>query len=511
MTAARPAISLPWATLLLIALFANAPAWGEDTSVLLQRPWFEARTPHFHTYSCGVTQEVARLAARLEQFRIAYEALAGTQAVASPPIQVIALPDRDSLTNFVPLYQGQPSHLAGFFHRGSDENLIVLSLAETGGGALETIFHEYAHLLLRRNQEFWPMWLNEGMADIYATFEVTDDHSVRIGSVQPIYIHILKEQTWLPLSALFAVAHDSPDYNERDRQGIFYAESWLLTHYLMVGSPAHRQHFGELTRLLKKGQTPEQAFTNAFRIPSAVMEKELAAYLKQSRFDSLSLSVSPNLMTAQPMSTRRVIPPEACFILGDELLRVGRIEEAEPLFLRAARIAPNNPFAYEGMGFLEAQRGHHREALENLKAALAHGSKSFLAYFLCARETLILSGPAPDTYTRLEGDAAVDVKENLEKSLSLMPEFGPAHHLLGFFELLQGTDLSDAARHLKKAIDLEPENPAYLLTLAQVQLATQDTGSARSTLQALCLPYVDARLRDHAEEMLKDLGSAAKQ
>lgn len=494
----------------LPALGLVTAARAEETSVLLDKPWFEARTPHFHTYSCGITQQVARLAARLEQFRVAYEALAGTQAVSSPPIEVIALPDHESLKNFVPLYQGQPINLSGFFHRGSDENLIVLSLAETGAGALETIFHEYAHLLLRRNQQFWPMWLNEGMADIYATFEVTGDHGVRIGKAQPIYLRILAEQALMPLPALFAVAHDSPDYNERDRQGIFYAESWLLTHYLMVGSPAHRLHFGQLTRLLRQGQTPEQSFTNAFGTPAAAMEKELRGYLKQARFESLSLSVGPSLLNAQPMATRRVSTAEACFRLGDELMRVGRTEEAEPLFIRTAKLAPASPFAYEGMGLLEADRGRHQEALENLKGALAHGSKSFLAYYACAREKLILSAPEPDRYSRLEPEAAAEVKKDLETSLSLMPEFGPAHHLLGFFELLQGTDLADATQHLKRAIELEPENPAYLLTLAQVQIAGKDANSARGTLEALRLPYVDGKLRAHAEEMLKDMGSTSK-
>jgi tetratricopeptide (TPR) repeat protein len=483
---------------------------AQEVLALADRPWFEARTPHFQTYSCGATQQVAKLAARLEQFRVAYESLAGTQGVASPPIEVIALPDHETLEHFVPLYQGQPINVSGFFHRASDENLIVLSLAESGAGSLETIFHEYAHLLLRRNQQFWPMWLNEGMADIYGTFEVTGDHSVRIGRPQPIYLKILEDQALVPLPALFAVTHDSPDYNERDRQGIFYAESWLLTHYLMIGSPAHRTQFGDLTRLLKEGQTSEQAFTNAFHESAQAMEKELKNYLAQGRFQPLGLGVRVSLLTSQPMATRGIGRPETSFRLGDELLRIGRIEDAQAFFLKAAKLAPSNPLAYEGMGMLESERGRHQEALENLRQAVAHGSTSFLAYYACARERLILSAPAKDTYTRLDEAAAADLQHNLETCLKLMPEFGPAHHLLGFFELLQGEKLPDAASHLKKAIDLEPENPSYLLTLAQVQIAEHDAKSAAGTLELLRHPYIEDKLRDHAEELLKDISPASK-
>jgi tetratricopeptide (TPR) repeat protein len=466
--------------------------------------------PHFHTWSCGSTQEVAKLTARLEQFRTAYEALAGAKAVASLPINVIALPDHDSLAHFTALYHGKPMNVSGFFHRSSDENLIVLSLADSGSGALETILHEYAHFLLRRNQQFWPMWLNEGMADIYATFVVTGDHEVQLGRPQEIYLKFLADGPLMPLSALFAVKHDSAEYNEGERQGMFYAESWLLTHYLMIGNPVHRARFGKLTALLKQGQSPEQAFTNAFNTPLAAMEKQLDGYLKRGRFESLSLPVRASLFTTQPLVPRGIGPAETCFRLGDELLRVGRADEAESLFLRAQKLAPSGPFGWEGLGFLEAERQQDREALKSLKEALSRGSKSFLVHYLCAREVLIQSASAPDRYSRLEGEAAAEVQKELETTLDLMPQFGPAHQLLGFFKLLQGEDLEGARNHINQAIELEPENPAYVFTLAEVEMAEHNPVAARSTLETLCLPYIDDKLRSHAEEMLKAIGRAAR-
>src|SRR5215207_10472235 len=99
-----------------------------DTDPILERRWFEARTTYFHTYSCGPTQEVARLAGRLEQFREAYSLLAGTQAVASPPIVVMAFPTHAAMVPFLPHYQGKPANLTAFFKPDSDENLIVLPL-----------------------------------------------------------------------------------------------------------------------------------------------------------------------------------------------------------------------------------------------------------------------------------------------------------------------------------------------------------------------------------------------
>jgi tetratricopeptide (TPR) repeat protein len=488
---------------LVIALSARA----EEPSIA-QRHWFEVRSPHFQTYSCGPTQEVVRLAARLEQFHEAYALLAGNQAVTSPPIVVMAFPEHAALEPFLPVYQNRPANLAAFFSRGSDENLIVLSLSNAGAGtSLEAVFHEYAHLLLRHNEQFWPMWLKEGMADIYATFEVTGDHSIRIGRPMALYLHLLSQQSLLPLKDLFAVKHDSPEYNERERQGMFYAESWLLTHYLMLGgNPWHKAHFGQLTTLLREGQSPEAAFTNVFRTPLPLMEKQLRTYLERGRFEPLGLVVRASLHSPQVVATRGLAPVETCFRLGDQLLRVGRADAAQSYFEQAQNLAPASPFPYEGLGFLAADRGDHAAAARLLNQAVQHGSGSFLAHYIYGRERLRLTAKAPDTFTRLARSEGAEIRAELERSLELMPDFGPAHHLLGFFELLQGENLGAAEQHLQRAIQLEPENQAYRLTLAQAQLSRNDSESARRTLAPLCRPYVEAEVRTHAEEMLKAIG-----
>jgi hypothetical protein len=492
-----------------LLVWALSPCAGQaEDAPLTQRQWFEVRTPHFHTYSCAVTQEVVRLAARLEQFHEAYSLLAGNQAVVSPPIVVMAFPDHAALEPFLPVYQGQPANLAAFFSRGSDENLIVLSLGKAGAGtSLEAVFHEYAHLLLRHNEQFWPLWLKEGMADIYGTFEVTGDHSVRIGSPMPIYLHLLSQQPMMPLKALFAVQHDSPEYNERERQGMFYAESWLLTHYLMLGgNPWHKTHFGQFTTLLREGQPMAAAFTNVFRTPLPLMEKELRDYLERGRFAPLGFTVRGSLSSPQALTTRGVAPVETCFRLGDQLLRVGRPEAAQGYFEQGRKLAPASPFPFEGLGLLAADRGQHEEAVKFLQEAIQRGSRSFLAYYIFAREKLRQRAKTPDTFTRLPRAEGAEIRADLEQSLSLMPDFGPAHHLLGFLELLQGENLGAAEQHLQRAIQLEPENESYRLTLAQAQLSRNDSESARRTLEPLRRPYVEARVRSTAEEMLKAMG-----
>ena len=484
----------------------TAPAQSNDVP-LVQRRWFETRTAHFNIYSCGAPQDVYKLSARLEQFCQAYTLLAGAQAAASPPIVVMAFPNHETMKPFLPLYQGRPANLAAFFQRGSDENLIVLALPGTNSAYtdMEVIFHEYTHLLFRHNDRVWPLWLKEGMAEVYSTFETTG-YSARIGNPIGHHLRLLAQQPLLPLAELFAVTHDSPQYNERDRQGIFYAESWLLTHFLMAGdNPADKARFGQFTQLLREGQLPEQAFTNALQTTLPAVEAELRRYLRQGRFAPIELALPTDVSSPISLITRSITPVEIYFRLGDELLRADRPDTAELYFAQAQKLAPVSPLPYEGLGLLAAERGQHDEALRDLQKALQRGSTSFLAYYVHAREKYRLTADAQDRYAPLKNEAAAEIRAELQKSLALMPDFGPAHELLGFFEMVQGENLALAEQHLQRAIQLEPENPSYLFSLAQVQLRNHNLDAARHTLQPLLLPNVDAKLRAHAEEMIQGI------
>ena len=327
------------------ALLSTAVFGAPSDQSLLDRPWLQARTPHFNIYSCGDSREVGKVAARLEQFRQAYSILAGAQSVASPPIVVIAFPDHASMRSFVPLYHGQPANVAAFFHRGSDENFIALYLSGAGSTSLENVYHEYTHLLLRHNELYWPLWLSEGMAEIYSTFEVVPNGGIRVGAPLEHYLRILSKKPLLPLAELFAVTHDAADYNERDRQSVFYAKSWLLTHYLMLGEPVNKPRFADLTALLRQGQSPEQAFTNAFKVSLRQMETQLRRYLDKGSYQSLTFALNGSVSGPVSITSRAASPAEVTFRLGELLLRINRLDDAREWFARGEKNRAEKPIA----------------------------------------------------------------------------------------------------------------------------------------------------------------------
>jgi tetratricopeptide (TPR) repeat protein len=408
----------------------------------------------------------------------------------------------------MPLYQGNPANHSGFFKRGNNANLIVMALPGTNSAfsEMDVIFHEYAHVLLRHNAKVWPLWLSEGVADIYSTFE-TSAFTVRIARPIEPYLRLLRRRPFLPLEELFAVTHRSPHYNESNRQGMFYAQSWLLTHYLMAGGTvAYRARFEQFARLLYEGQSPEQAFTNALQTSLPAMESKLRQYLDGGQFEPIQWMLPVNLSSAKAMSTRVLTPVEIHFRLGNQLLEINRLDAAEFHFKEALKLAPASALPYEGLGFLAAARQKPSESASLLEHALSRGSTNFLTFYIYAREVYELTADPRGRYRRIPREKAGKIQADLQRAIRLMPDFAPSHQLLGFFHLAQGSNLTLAEQHLQRALVLEPDNSAYRLSLAEAQLRNNKTNAARSTLTPLLLPHADVTLRGHAEEIIRKIG-----
>ena len=503
---------LPVFFALLAAVFlAVTPLFADDIPLvnipLVKRQWFEARSPHFIIYSCGEPVRVFQVAGQLEQFCGAYSLLAGAQALVSPPIVVIVFPDAESMKPFLPLYQGQPESISGFFVHGDDENLIVLSLPPAGTETMDmsVVFHEYTHLLLRRNDRIWPLWLKEGMAEIYSTFATTG-YTAYIAQPIDHHLRLLAQEPMMPLTELFSVTHDSPQYNEQSRQGIFYAESWLLTHLLFAGdSPVLRQRFGNYTPLLRGGEDPVQAFTNAISLSLPQMEAQMQRYLQAGQFTPIQLTLPGSAVRLPNLMARPLTPVENYFRLGDELLRINRPDDAEQYFTDAQKLAPASPLPYEGLGLLAIRREHPDEALGDFKESLQHGSTSYLTHYYYALKKFQLAETASGGQEPLSADTVTEVHDEVLKSIVAMPNFGASHELFGVLEMDQDGDHQLGEQHLQLAVQLEPENLYFQLTLAQAQIADKEPDAARKTLATLLLPGVEAKLRQQAGELMEKI------
>lgn len=458
--------------------------------------WINLTTKNFNIISNADEGDTRKLALKLEQFHYVFSKIFTLPAVRPIPTTVMVFKSDGSFKPYKPLYNGKPSNVAGYFQPGQDENLIAIDISANDQRPMSIIYHEYTHLLTSVMPREWPLWLKEGMAEVYSSFEVKDNQ-VTLGAPIDHHVFLLRDNKFIPLQTLFNVHHESSIYNERDKQSIFYAESWALSHYLMFGdkNARRKQMIDFINRYIETGDL-NGAFTQAFKSDLPTVEKQLRAYIANY---SYTINVYPLEKTEgeTAMSVRPVSEAEAASYLGNLLARTNRLDEGEALFKQAIALDPENPRSYEGLGLIATRRNNFDGAMEQFKQAATRGSKNYLAHYYYAealqRHAVGALLPA----------LAQQIGDELKTSIKLMPGFAHAHYALGFLSLSTGQNLKEGAESLKTALRIEPQSLHFALTLAQIQARMQDYDAAKKTLAPLLASNSDPGLKTAAESTMK--------
>jgi hypothetical protein len=131
--------------------------------------WTRLRSANFLFVGDASEGQIRRVAQKLEQFReVMLRALPGATATSPVPTVVMVFATQRSFNPAKPLFRGSPMEVAGYFQAGEDVNYVALS-AEFLDPALMTIFHEYSHFLVSNTTGPLPVWVSEGLAEVYET------------------------------------------------------------------------------------------------------------------------------------------------------------------------------------------------------------------------------------------------------------------------------------------------------------------------------------------------------
>ena len=485
-----------FATCFLLVVSSFAPVVAKET-------WTSVRSKNFLLIGNASEKEIRQVAIRLEQFREVFARLFTNMNVNSPaPTTVVVFKNDESYRPFKPNV-----NTAGYFQPGQDVNYITLNLSRSEQNPFALIFHEYTHLLVKNSSGSVPTWFNEGLAEYYSTLTINDDQEVVMGRPIPSHVYLLREKTLMPLRTLFQVDQKSPYYNERDKQSIFYAESWALIHYLMLGkggeSAAQMVKFVEL---VSANVPMEQAFQQAFSMTFETMEKELWGYVQRDRYRIATGSFKSKVDYDTTMQSARLTEAETQAYLGDLLLHSERAD-CETYLKNALALDPNLAIANAAMGMFQVRQGKAAEARKSLERAIASSSQNYLIHYYYAyalsregnRDMQTVLGYAPET--------AAKMRAELKRAIELRPDFPESYSLLAFINLVTDSELDQTLELLKGVIAKTPGRSDLVFMLAQIYMRKEDFKTTRQLIDKLAADS-DEQIRQRAQGLLAQLVSA---
>ena len=457
---------------------------GEHAAIIGQQP---AKT----------LREVAR---QIEQFRAVVGGLIPNAQRPLPiPTVVFVFDGVKDMRPFVHLFNGKPVVLGGYFHHDGEVNYIALAL-EGFEESARIVFHEYTHLLLNNAAPSIPAWLGEGLAEYYSTYALAGS-GTRADIGRPILRHIaLLRERVMPIADLIEVDHSSALYNEGDRRSIFYAESWALTHYLMV-EPNGPASINAYVTAVARGQSPDQAFTAAFGMTPAAFDKVLHGYVLQPAFRSLAYSFAERVRVEAPGKEQIVPAAEAGAWLGDLQRRAGRVDEAVPRIEAAIANAPDAAMTQLALALLRIEQRRPADAWPAFDRAAALAPDDFLVQF--SYGVALLRERHVENTSGSEGLARA--RTVLDRAAAINPDSSEAFAWLAYAEMVSDNRLTQARAAIARAIALAPGRLDYRLRSADISVLEDKLDEAQALLMQLAAVKTDAELADSAKARLERL------
>lgn len=462
--------------------------------------WTTLESQHFVFVGDASEREIRSVAERIEEFReVVARILPGTTETSKPTVVVVFADDR-SLRPYAPQYQGRPTEVAGYFLDGEDGGTIVVN-ADVEDAALSVVFHEYAHSIVANTGLELPPWAGEGFAELYETFQTRDGgRSAVIGTAPAHHVELLRSSTLIPMAQLLAVTHDSAMYNEGSRRGVFYAQSWALMHYLMLGNERRAKQLRGYLAALRTGIAPEQAFRDAFGADHSALQQELLGYIRKFTFPALKYDFGDKLAKTVTGRGEPLEDADAQGYLGDLLGRLGRTDEARARLTDAMAANPKAVRPAVSLGQLLLRDGKIDEAVAALGAAVSRGPSDATAHAALGR-ALYLKLTERDTATEGEVRRAQAV---LARALELDPGDGRTPALLASLEMRPGGDVDRAAAFLAQAIKAAPSNEQYRLMNAGLLIRMRQFEQATAVLGRLMATGRTTEIREAARRLMGD-------
>jgi tetratricopeptide (TPR) repeat protein len=530
------------ALILASIFFVPTNAWASDKDKDRDKDelkWLEIHTTHFAVVTDAGEKRGREIALRMEQMRSVFgELLLKDKLKMSVPITVIALKSDKQYGLAAPTKQ---SMTGGFYVPGWDRVYIVLNLFEID--PWRSVAHSLAHYYLNYNYPPAAGWFDEGLAEYFGSIYI--GKQVEIGAdpeLQPEWhedafddlagmrrdpnvpqslTQLMSSPVWLSMTDLFTMKHDESGTREGTHNTIYYAQSWMVVHYLL--NKNKMPEVGTYFDLVQNQKVPvDKAMVQAFDMTPEQMETAVKTYFGGLSGLGIALDQSkkpiPDPVDQQqpyrlalPMGADdigMVVTPvkdeDAQALIDDAMARIPeRRDQALHDLQRLMTDPKDNEPAHRGLAREYLREGKFDAASEELdKATDLNPHDPWIWYYRAA----VKYQKAQATRQQMQGLA--NMMQDLRAVADWYPELADAYNMLGIARL-EGGGINSALEAERQAIALSPRNLEYQFNLGQIYVVAKKWDQARDVFMRL-KAGPDRLAAAAAKQQLADLDTLQK-
>jgi tetratricopeptide (TPR) repeat protein len=378
-------------------------------------------------------------------------------------------------------------------------------------------------------------WFDEGFAEYFSSLRLSDKQAQVGGDPEPAtgpkedvfgkptearnppksMVDLLSAPVWLAIPDLFT-AHHTAGSQEGPHHTLFYAESWMVMHYLLNQNKLAET--GTYFDLVQNQKVPvEQAVQQAYGMTPAQFEQAVKDYFHSlalpdaaprsapspiAQVHALALGTGPDSVGS---SVQPVPAGDGQSLVAEMAARLPEHREQAVKDLESLLVQPKveSTIPHRALAWVHMQKKDYEAATEELSKALEIDTKDpWVRYYLA----LVKYHAAQSSGGELQGLS--NMMQDLRAVLDIYPDFAEAYYMLALARV-EGGGVNSAMESLKAAILLNPRSETYRLEMAQIYMAGKNWDAATAMLEHL-KGSQDPQIARAARKSLEDLPTLKK-
>jgi len=295
---------------------------------------------------------------------------------------------------------------------------------------------------------------------------------------------------------LFTMKHDGSGAREGTHHTLYYAQSWMVVHYLINKNKLPET--GAYFDLVLNQKVPvEKAIVQAFDMTPATLEEAVKAHFHSLSNLGIAMDRSKQPLdqadVAQPyhlsapvgpdevgMTVTPVTDAEARAVIGDVMARIPeRRDQALHELQQLTEDPKDNETARRALAWDHLQQKKFDAAADELERASDLDARDPWIWYY---RSVLKYRQAEETHHEMEGLA--NMMQDLRAVLDWYPEFAEAYNMLGMARV-EGGGINSALEAQRLAISLSPRNLEYQFNLGQIYVAGKKWDQARDLFTRL--------------------------